>query len=52
MCYSIHMNKLKYKSVRLLYETYTLLRIEAAVRDIPLSQLLDIAVKKEVKTKR
>lgn len=41
------MDKPKYKSVRLLYETYTLLRTEAALRDIPLSELLDIAVKRE-----
>lgn len=41
------MNKPKYKSVRLLYETYTLLKAEAALRDIPMSELLDIAVKRE-----
>lgn len=41
------MNKPKYKSVRLLYETYTLLRIEAAKRDIPMAELLRIAVERE-----
>jgi hypothetical protein len=43
------MDKPKYKSVRLLYETYTLLRVEAAKRDIPMAELLDIAVKREAK---
>jgi hypothetical protein len=41
------MDKPKYKSVRLLYETYTLLKIEAAKRDIPMAELLDVAVKRE-----
>jgi len=41
------MDKPKYKSVRLLYETYITLKVEAAKRDIPLAQLLDVAVKRE-----
>jgi len=47
------MDKPKYKSVRLLYETYILLKVEAAKRDIPMAELLDIAVQHEAaKTER
>jgi len=44
--------KPKYKSVRLLYKTYRLLKVEAAKRDVPMSDVLNKAVKREVKTSR
>lgn len=47
--YNIYnMNKPKYAAVNLLRTTYRLLKIEAAKRDLPLAQLLDIAVKNEI----
>ncbi len=39
----------KYKSARLLADTYKLAKIEAAKQDIPIARLLDKAVKREIK---